>query len=121
MVSLDSNGHERETTEEVFQNFRSKSPATNREPTTTNHGMPKRSYSSRRNSHEGQQSSIVKLSQFTSSGVDSRTMKKTQTKIVFFDRASPKPAATSMMLYTTEEDLLDKEAHFIKESPLKSI
>ena len=48
-------------------------------------------------------------------------MKKAQTKIVFFDKASPKPAATSMMLYTTEEDLPGKEAHLIKESPLKSI
>ena len=44
-------------------------------------------------------------------------MKKAHTKIVFFDHASPKPAATSMLLYTTEEDL-EKDG---KESPLKSI
>ena len=48
-------------------------------------------------------------------------MKKTQTKFVFFDRASPKPAATSMMLYTTEDDLIDKDAQYIKDNPLKSI
>ena len=64
-----------------------------------------------------QQTSLLKLSHFAGSGVDSRNLKKSHTKIVFFDHASPKPAATSMLLYTTEEDNIENG----KESPLKSI
>ena len=118
MVSLDTlTGQERETTEEVFQNYKSKSPqGTNHEPVTTNGNAQKRSQSSRRNSLDPNQSSLLKLSHLATSGVDSRNLKKAHTKIVFFDHASPKPAATSMLLYTT-----DDQDENDKESPLKSI